>query len=176
MGETCTPSAGIFPVQARRSRAKPCASILPMVLAGVLALSFSGCRDRESVLYPGKSQYSGESQKAAKDAYRVVTAEDGLQCEYRRPVAHSDQFVLDSSSGRMHLVTSATLLGFLCANTNGVFIDLELASYHMNQGNIETKQFGTIRTDGASYATQPVQFYMTEDQIVRIKEFLRSKR
>jgi hypothetical protein len=172
MQEACTSSDGILLAQARRNRAGLRASILPMALAGVLALSLSlsGCSKTESVLY------SGESQKTAKDAYRAVTAEDGLRCGYRISGEHSGEYILDSSSDRMHLVLSGTLLGFQCANPNGVFVDLDLASYKMNQGNIETKQFGTIRTDGASYAAQPLQVYMTEDQIVRIKEFVRSRR
>ena len=137
-------------------------------VALVVLTTFSGCTNKESVLY------SGKSDKPTREAYRVVTAEDGLQCGYRTREL-SIQYVLDSND-RPRPVPSGTLLGFHCANPNGVFIDVELASYQMDQGRIETKQFGTIRTDGTNFTAQALRFYMTEDQIVRLKEFLRSRK
>ncbi|MGH9344266.1 MAG: hypothetical protein ACRD19_10945 [Terriglobia bacterium] len=166
MQKACTFSAGVLPAQVRRTGL--CSGRLPMVCAAILALSLSGCSKIESVLY------SGRSQKTARDAYRAVTAEDGLQCGYTSREL-SIQYVLDSGN-RPRPLPSGTLLEFHCANPNGVFIDLELTSYQMDQGKIETRQFGTIRTDGSPFTEQVPQLYMTEDQIVRLKEFLRSKK
>jgi hypothetical protein len=166
--EACIFSDGVSSVQSRRNRVGLCASILPMVLAGILAFSLLGCRNRESALY------SGKSQKTARDAYRAVNVHDGLQCGYRMREL-SMQYILDSSN-RIRLLPSGTLLGFHCENPNGVSIDLELASHQMDQGKIETRQFGTIRTDGSNLTAQAPQLFMTEDQIVRLKEFLRSRR
>jgi hypothetical protein len=75
-------------------------------------------------------------------------------------------------SNRVAPVPSGTLLGFYCGTPGGVAINLELASILLDKGRIETRQFGTIRTDGSGLTAQDVQFYMTEDQIVRLKKFL----
>jgi len=175
MQEACISGDGILPAQARRHRAGQCADMLSMVLAGILALSLSGCSNKESVLY------SGKAEKPARDAFEQDghpplenAAEYGLQCGYRMRRI-SEEEVWDGEAATPHMVPSGPLVDFQCANPNGVLIDLELASYQMNQGKIETKSFGTIRTQGSFLMPDhdPVQFYMTWDQIVRLREFLR---
>ena len=68
-------------------------------------------------------------------------------------------------------VPSGTLIKFQCTNSYGINRELELASYKMVHGMIETKQFGTIYVDGGPL--HEGHLYLTEDQILKIKEFLR---
>lgn len=119
------------------------------------------------------------SDDTQSHAYRMVTSKDALECGYRTSEVSEEysfdhvppQQVPSGTPDRPQPIPSGTLTEFHCVDSHGIDRPLELASYKMVHGTIETKRFGTIYVDGSFI--QGTHLYLTEDQIHGIKEFLR---
>jgi len=136
------------------------------VFAGLIALC--GCKQKESVLF------NGEGPRPVSDGYREVFATDDLTCGYRTSGEVTMHYELGAAA-KPHLLSSGTLDGLHCSTGGGPFVEIDLASMRMENGKIETKRFGTIRTDGSNMTAQPLRFLMTDDQITKIRNFVKQK-
>lgn len=131
-------------------------------------ITLCGCKQKESVLF------NGEGARPVSDGYREVLTVDDLTCGYRTSGEVTMQYQLDAA-GAPRPFSSGTLDGLHCSTGGGPFVDIDLASTHIENGKIETKRFGTIRTDGSNLTAQPLRFLMTDDQIIRIRSFVKQK-
>ena len=104
-----------------------------------------------------------ETKKETKEAYRQVTAEDGIRFYSR---AH----MVTSSGGNLHEE------GFECfvVGDDGKNIEIALVSAAVDNGDIKTKNFGILHEEMGSNLVGTL--FATESQIKKLRELQSSGR
>ena len=135
-----------------------------MTNIGIMFLLLVGCKSLVSTPILPSPTITPVPPTPTPEEYRALTEADGLSCGAR---VASMEFIV-AENGKTSL--NGELEGFECLNQEGKTVELVLSSKKLTDGKIETKEFGTILMEmqGFNSAT----YYMTDSQIMKIKEFL----
>lgn len=97
----------------------------------------------------------------AVEAYRSISPEDGLKLHYK---THAEVY----SGGNLTEMNFELLL----VGRDGKDINIPLASSTVNEGRIETKDFGTLKIEAIN--SNSTEILATEDQIKKLRTLLSS--
>lgn len=112
---------------------------------------------------PRAQQNESPAEMVKRLGYRDITREDGVRCG-----AYIDS--LEFSFGGY---PSGKMKRFVCIDSNGGEVEIELISTSIKDGRIETNSFGTIimRSTGPTSAA----YMMTDEQIKRMRAYVASR-